>query len=66
MVTTRIEFEIFYELLNIAKQTVKDVGGCDHSVGICICELYRTIEDAEKIIAVNKKFKVIACKVVRK
>jgi hypothetical protein len=30
-------------------QIVKDLGGCDHSVGICECHLIRLAEEAAKL-----------------
>ena len=28
-----------------------ELGGCDHSVGICMCEQIRAVEDARAVIA---------------
>lgn len=36
-------------LLAEAKETLEAVGGCDHSVGICACELVRRIEHGEVV-----------------
>jgi hypothetical protein len=37
------------ELLNLAKETLEDIGGCDHQVGICCCGLIKIIEEGEEI-----------------
>ncbi len=37
-------------LLEDCKASIKDIGGCDHSVGICACELVRNCEQAEAAI----------------
>ena len=42
--------EVVESLLTVAKQTLKDIGGCDHSVGICCCDLIRKIEVAEEVL----------------
>lgn len=35
------------EALDLLKEYVKESGGCDHSVGICLCGEYAVIESAE-------------------
>lgn len=30
------------------KQVVKDMGGCDHSVGVCCCDLIYLIERVDR------------------
>lgn len=37
------------ELLAIAEETLKDVGGCDHSVGICACGIRNAVESGTAI-----------------
>ena len=32
------------------KQLLKDIGGCDHPVGVCCCGLKRLIEDGETLL----------------
>lgn len=32
------------------EQLLKDVGGCDHQVGICCCGLKQLIEDGKRIL----------------
>lgn len=32
------------------EQLVKDVGDCDHQVGVCCCGLKRLIEDGQQIL----------------
>ena len=36
----------------LLREYVESVGGCDHDVGICICDDKRVLEDAERIIGV--------------
>jgi hypothetical protein len=33
------------------KQTLNDIGDCDHSVGICCCDLRMLIESNERILS---------------
>ena len=44
-----------HELLKLAvaelKITIEDIGGCDHTVGICCCSLANLIDDIDKVIA---------------
>ena len=42
--------EIIAELLEEARQYVDEVGGCDHPVGICCCDVIRKIERAERYL----------------
>ena len=39
------------DLLKEAKESLACIGGCDHSVGICCCELVKLIEDTEALLA---------------
>lgn len=32
------------------EQLVKDIGGCDHAVGICCCGTIRLIEDGKVLL----------------
>ena len=32
------------------EQLLKDIGGCEHAVGICVCGLRRLIEDGKQIL----------------
>ena|SRR5690242_12179092 len=34
-----------------AEQAIKDIGGCDHSVGICCCDIIGNVEHARTAIA---------------
>jgi hypothetical protein len=38
------------ELVDIIKQYHKDVGPCDHEVGICLCGEYSVLDDALKLL----------------
>lgn len=40
--------ESLSELIDVAKQHYDDCGGCDHSVGICCCDLEIKIYNATK------------------
>lgn len=42
--------KLLKEHLAESKDTLEAVGGCDHSVGICSCELAGKIEGAEKFL----------------
>ncbi len=33
------------------KENLEAIGGCDHSVGICCCEIVRNLEDLQDAIA---------------
>lgn len=33
-----------------AAENLRDIGGCDHSVGICCCRWVRELEDAQEIL----------------
>lgn len=33
------------------EEYIKDIGGCDHAVGICCCHLIRDAEQASAVIA---------------
>ena len=35
------------ELIEELQQMVKELGGCDHSVGICMCDTIRKLETAQ-------------------
>lgn len=37
------------DLLSLVKSWADDIGGCDHSVGICMCPELHTIEIAESV-----------------
>lgn len=41
-------------LLEDCKETLRDGGGCDHSVGICWCANIKRIEQAESAIAAEE------------
>lgn len=43
-------FQILKELLEEVKLEIKEIGPCDHSVGICICELYNLVNKADQYI----------------
>ena len=38
------------DALPIIEQTIKDCGGCDHSVGICMCGEIKVAEDIEQAL----------------
>ncbi len=42
-------------LAEIVKEELKEIGGCDHSVGICCCGIARELEAALELIAGTKK-----------
>lgn len=43
---------------------LKDTGGCDHSVGICYCDVIRNIERLDDILRANL-LRSIRIKIVR-
>lgn len=43
------------ELLVDAKESIEDLGGCDHDANICVCVLKSEIEDAEAAITLAEK-----------
>ena len=45
---------IIKRLIEEVKITMDDVGGCDHSVGLCVCHLEQLIYDAEEFLILNK------------
>lgn len=45
--------DLLHHLETLAKdceQNLKDIGGCDHSVGICCCDEIRNLEQAREAI----------------
>lgn len=36
--------------VNYTKQSIKDIGGCDHSVGICCCDMQQDVDYAERLL----------------
>jgi hypothetical protein len=45
-----ISRECAEDTLKELKQTAADVGGCDHDVNICICHIYRLIDDWQQAL----------------
>lgn len=43
------------DTLEEAKASLEAQGGCDHGVGICVCGLIRTIENAEFVLAAAQR-----------
>jgi len=46
---------IIKRLIEEVKIIMDDTGGCDHSVGLCICHLSQLIYDAEEFFIYNKE-----------
>lgn len=38
------------ELIELIREYHKDIGGCDHDVGICLCGEYAILNNAQEII----------------
>ena len=38
-------------ITDLLSKTVKDFGGCDHSVGVCMCEEIRACDNANNVLA---------------
>lgn len=54
MITSHKEWEVFYELVRALDDTLKAIGGCDHSVNICQCE-YEILREKAREIAQSRK-----------
>lgn len=44
-------YESLVDLLAEAKDTLEDIGPCDHESNACVCELVRKIEEASRLIS---------------
>lgn len=42
---------IFKQLLTELRESIKEIGGCDHGVGICVCHLHKLADDAAAALA---------------
>lgn len=40
-----------------AEQTLHDLGGCDHSVGLCVCDLLQLVDETDVAIAAASEVK---------
>lgn len=49
-----IPYELARNVLRDLKQNIEDIGGCDHSVGICCCDQIRTVEEFAEVIRCEK------------
>lgn len=49
--TVAVSRKLVAEAINIIRQTVSDCGGCDHSVGICMCHEIRAADNLANILA---------------
>ena len=47
---TAIEFKIFRELASHLKETLADIGGCEHNEGICSCAEQQLMREANSIL----------------
>ena len=43
-------FDMLVELTKEWEEELKEIGGCDHSVGLCVCGLKKMVDDAIKLI----------------
>jgi hypothetical protein len=44
------DLDILKEAANVIKLDLDAMGGCDHSVGLCSCYEFRTLDDLNKLI----------------
>lgn len=52
-------------ITDLLSKTVKDFGGCDHSVGVCMCEEIRACDNAAEVFAASeqrRKLDLATCK----
>ena len=47
---TAIELKIFRELASSLKETLADIGGCEHNVNICSCVEQQLMREANSIL----------------
>lgn len=48
------------EVLKHLKEFMADQGDCDHSVGICVCDIKRAIRNADMVLQ-NRKYLCSIC-----
>ncbi len=49
------QLELFKKVTAELAQCVDDIGGCDHSVGICTCSLYTLLDEAKACIVAEEQ-----------
>lgn len=54
MITTKREYQLFVALVQQLDESIKAIGGCDHPVNICICDLISLRAQSEAIVQKHK------------
>ena len=52
--TVAISKDLLVQVKQELETTLIDIGGCDHSVGICVCDLIGLIEDVDRVLDPEK------------